>query len=123
MVVLTASSTIHVVHHRNLNNTVDEWSGDIRRYLEETVPKIEPYGEYLKQHPDDLEALIRRAGGVFIYVRAAVSFLQTGDRHTDEQFRPSIHPKTGTGLLPLDQLYLQVLEGMVSGDRRGNVAQ
>ena len=111
MAVLTASSTDYLVHHRSLNDTVDKWSRDVRRYLEETVPKIEPYGEYLKQHPDDLETLVRRAGGVFIYARVAVSFLEVNRGWpAHQQFRSLLHSTTGAGLSPLDQLYLQVLE-------------
>ena len=110
MGILPTQGVSDTVYYRSLDSTLDKWSEDVRRYLEITVSKIAPYREYLNQHPDDLETLIRRAGGVFVYARIAVRFLEMYQDWPDRQFERLLRSTKGAGLSSLDQLYLQVLE-------------
>ncbi|EKM50149.1 uncharacterized protein PHACADRAFT_200993 [Phanerochaete carnosa HHB-10118-sp] len=82
--------------------------GDVRYYLEDTIPRIPQYGAFIRDNPDVLERLIIRAGGVFIYAHIAVRFLDSYRDHPEEQFELLL-TAGGAGLSPLDALYLQVL--------------
>ncbi|KAJ7609913.1 hypothetical protein FB45DRAFT_1066467 [Roridomyces roridus] len=108
--VLTSASTLPSILYRSLNDTVAQWKDDVRLYLKQTVPKIGPYGDFLRDSPDQLEQLINRAAGVFIFARVAVRFLDTYRDHPDpgEQFTLLLSPG-GIGLSALDALYLQIL--------------
>jgi hypothetical protein len=108
--VLTSADTSPIVYHRSLEDTLVEWGDDVRYYLEETVSKIPPYGAFVRNNPDFLERLIKRAGGVFIFARLAVRFLDTyrGRPNPQEQFELLLS-SGGAGLSPLDALYLQIL--------------
>ncbi|KAJ7301321.1 hypothetical protein DFH08DRAFT_946105 [Mycena albidolilacea] len=110
MSVLTSADAIIVVYHRSLEKTLEEWGGDVRYYLKESVSKIPPYGDFLRNNPRFLERLIHRAGGVFIFARLAVRFLDTycGFPNPQEQFELLLS-SGGEGLSPLDDLYLQIL--------------
>ena len=112
MVVLAANRHVDAVHHRSLNDTVDEWSGDVERYLEVAIPEAWGYVQYLEKHPEDLRELIRRAKGFFIYARMAVSFLGevNGNCGRDERFDVLLRSKTFTALPPLGRLYMGVLQ-------------
>ncbi|KAF7358387.1 AAA-16 domain-containing protein [Mycena venus] len=108
--VLTSPDAGPIVYHRSLEDTLVEWGDDVRYYLEETVSKIPPYGAFVRNNPDFLERLIKRAGGVFIFARLAVRFLDTyrGRPNPQEQFELLLS-SGGAGLSPLDALYLQIL--------------
>lgn len=108
LAMLTSTEAQAMIHTRNLDDTLQEWNDDVRRYLESEVPKIPTYGAFLREHPAVLESLIRRAGGVFIYARIAVRFLDSYHDHPEEQFELLL-ASGGAGLSPLDALYLQVL--------------
>ncbi|KAJ7856326.1 hypothetical protein B0H13DRAFT_2673020 [Mycena leptocephala] len=71
---------------------------------------MHPYGEFVRDQPRFLELLTRRAGGVFIFARLAVRFLDTYRDHPNpqEQFELLLS-SGGEGLSPLDDLYLQIL--------------
>ena len=105
---LTSSDAMTMVHHRSLNDSVEDWEDDVRRYLMETIPKMPSYTQFVHEHPDDLERLVERAGGVFIYARIAVSFLDMYIDRPQEQFYLLLS-SLGVGVEPLDALYLQVL--------------
>ena len=112
MAVLTSPEVNSVVHHRSLDDTLDDWSSDVRLYLEKTIPKIASgsYTNFIHTHPDSLRRLVSRAAGVFIYARVAVNFLEEySDHDPAEQFSLLLSPEGGAGLSPLDALYLQVL--------------
>ena len=109
MAVLTSSAIASVVHHRSLDDTLEDWSGDVKLYLEETIPKISSYADYLREHPSAIKDLIARAAGIFIYARVAVNFLKAYDDHPEEQLALLLSTEGGAGLSPLDALYLQVL--------------
>ncbi|KAJ7609910.1 hypothetical protein FB45DRAFT_1122559, partial [Roridomyces roridus] len=106
--VLTSASAHPSVSHRSLNDTVDKWEGDVRLYLEQTVPKIGLYGDFVRDNPDELERLIKRAAGVFNFARVAIGFLDAYQDHPEEQFALLLSSR-GTGLSALDALYLQIL--------------
>ncbi|KAJ7609890.1 hypothetical protein FB45DRAFT_1122538, partial [Roridomyces roridus] len=108
--VLTSASVLPSISHRNLNDTVVEWEGDVRLYLEQTVPRIGLYGDFIRNNPYQLKRLIERAAGVFNFARVAVKFLDTYRDHPDpwEPFKLLLSPG-GTGLSALDALYLQIL--------------
>ncbi|EKM60455.1 uncharacterized protein PHACADRAFT_84859, partial [Phanerochaete carnosa HHB-10118-sp] len=78
--VLSNPSSADVVHHIRLEDTANSHD-DVGRYLEETLPKIPSYGDYLEKHPDALERLISRAAGVFIFARITVNFLDEHHSH------------------------------------------
>lgn len=82
MAVLTSAEVGHIVHHRSLDDTLKSWSGDVGLYLKKTIPKIASYATFVRDHPDDLQRLVERAGGVFIYARIAISFLEAYDDST-----------------------------------------
>ncbi|KAJ7609939.1 hypothetical protein FB45DRAFT_340601 [Roridomyces roridus] len=106
--VLTSASALPSISHRSLNETVAQWEGDVRLYLEQMVPKISPYGDFVHHNPDQLERLIKRAAGVFNFARVAVRFLDAYHDHPEEQFALLLSDE-GTGLSALDALYLQIL--------------
>ncbi|GJE93972.1 AAA-16 domain-containing protein [Phanerochaete sordida] len=107
--ILISSNAADIVHHRSLNDTIDDWDEDIAFYLRSTVPKIGQYGDYIRRYPMDLEALIDRAEGVFIYAQIAVNFLQAYDDRPEEQFALLLEPTGGVGVSSLDNLYLHIL--------------
>ncbi|KAF7336432.1 NACHT domain-containing protein [Mycena sanguinolenta] len=109
--VLTSAETAAIVYHRSLEDTLDEWAGDVQFYLVETISKMSPYSDFVRDHPEFLALLIRRAGGVFAFARTAVKFLDTNHDHPNpqEQFELLLSPGSGAGLSPLDTLYLQIL--------------
>ena len=107
--IFTSPEARSMVYHRSLDDTVDAWEDDVARYLRETIPKIPTYTVFVQKYPDELENLVRRAGGVFIYARIAINFLDMYDDHPDEQF-DLLLSSLGTGVKPLDALYLQVLK-------------
>ncbi|KAJ7609940.1 hypothetical protein FB45DRAFT_761681 [Roridomyces roridus] len=108
--VLTSASALLSISHRSLNDTVDKWNGDVRLYLEQTVPRIGLYGHFVRDNPDQLERLIKRAAGVFIFARVAVRFLDTYRDQPDHQEQFTLLLSDGgTGLSALDALYLQIL--------------
>ncbi|KAJ7609934.1 hypothetical protein FB45DRAFT_340587 [Roridomyces roridus] len=103
--VLTAASVLPSIFYRSLNDTVAQWKGDVRRYLEQTVPKIGLYGDFVRDNPNELKRLIERAAGVFNFARVAVRFLDTYRDHPDPQepFMLLLSPE-GTGLSALDAI-------------------
>ncbi|EKM60468.1 uncharacterized protein PHACADRAFT_109942 [Phanerochaete carnosa HHB-10118-sp] len=106
--VLASPDFADIVHHMQLEDTLEDWGGDVDYYLRETVPKIPLYGDFLDKHPDSLERLIKRAAGVFIFARIAVNFLDMHRNHPEEWFELVLSggsPATS----PLDALYLQIL--------------
>ncbi|KAJ7617099.1 hypothetical protein FB45DRAFT_1104232 [Roridomyces roridus] len=106
--VLTSASVLPSILYRSLNETVAQWEGDIRLYLEQTVPNMRPYGDFVRDNPDQLERLIKRAAGVFNFARVTVRFLDAYRDHPEEQFTLLLSDG-GTGLSALDALYLQIL--------------
>ncbi|KAJ7609914.1 hypothetical protein FB45DRAFT_1122568 [Roridomyces roridus] len=106
--VLTSASALPRISHHSLNDTVYNWQGDVRLYLEQTVPKIGSYGDFLRDNPGQLQRLIKRAAGVFNFARVAVGFLDAYHDHPEEQFALLLSD-LGTGLSALDTLYLQIL--------------
>ena len=109
MAVLAAPEARDVVHSRSLDDTLDELKGDVKLYLEETIPRIPSYAAYLRRNPDALERLSIRAAGVFIYARTAVRFLEAYRDHPEEQFELLFSSGGASWLSPIDALYLQVL--------------
>ena len=109
MAVLTAPEARDIVHSRSLDDTLEELKGDVKLYLEETVPRIPSYAAYLRDNPDALERLSRRAAGVFIYASTAVKFLEAYRDHPEEQFELLFSSEGAPWLSPIDALYLQVL--------------
>ncbi|EKM60435.1 uncharacterized protein PHACADRAFT_203637 [Phanerochaete carnosa HHB-10118-sp] len=107
--VLASSSSANIVHRRQLEDTLKNWAGDVEFYLKKTVPKIPLYADYLDKHPDALERLISHAAGVFIFARIVVNFLDTHQNHPEEWFE-LILSDGGPAVLPLDTLYLQILQ-------------
>ena len=110
MAVFTAPEARDVAHLRSLDDTLEDLKGDVKLYLEETVPRIPSYAAFLRVNPDALERLSRRADGVFIYARIAVRFLDTYHDHPEEQFELLFSSGRAPWLSPLDALYLQVLQ-------------
>ncbi|KAJ7873609.1 hypothetical protein B0H14DRAFT_2287640, partial [Mycena olivaceomarginata] len=110
MSVFTSAVAAAVVHHRSLEDTLEEWAHDVGKYLKETLFKMDRYNDFLRDNPIFLERLIKRAGGVFIHARIAIKFLDTYRDHPTprEQF-DLLLSSGGAGLSPLDTLYLQIL--------------
>ena len=106
---LTSSEATTMVHHRNLDDTVKAWEGDVARYLKDAIPRISSYTQFVHEHPEDLEHLINRAGGIFIYARIAVSFLDMYQHNRPKEQFDLLLSSLGVGVEPLDALYLQVL--------------
>ncbi|KAF8217331.1 hypothetical protein K438DRAFT_1704370 [Mycena galopus ATCC 62051] len=111
MSALTSADAGAVVYHRSLEDTLEEWGDDVRYYIKETVLKIPPYGDFVQNNPRFLERLIERAGGVFIFARIAVTFLETyrNRPNPQEQFELLLS-SGGAEREPLDALYLQILQ-------------
>ncbi|GJE93941.1 hypothetical protein PsYK624_101060 [Phanerochaete sordida] len=109
--VLTSQSAAQIVHHRRLDDpqTIDESRQSVGIYLRRTIPEIHPYGDFVRAHPDMLDRLVQRANGLFIYARITINYLETIDTRPEEQFALLLST-SGTGLSPLDQLYLQILQ-------------
>ncbi|EKM48391.1 uncharacterized protein PHACADRAFT_202870, partial [Phanerochaete carnosa HHB-10118-sp] len=105
--VLSNPSSADVVHHIRLEDTANSHD-DVGRYLEETLPKIPSYGDYLEKHPDALERLISRAAGVFIFARITVNFLDEHHSHPEEWFELLLSGGSPAAM-PLNALYLQIL--------------
>ncbi|GJE93906.1 AAA-16 domain-containing protein [Phanerochaete sordida] len=105
---LTSSSSSDIVHHVSLNETFNEWRDDVDKYLRATVPQLESCREYVRINPDKLNQLISRAGGVFIYARVAVNFLEAFNDNPEEVFTLLLGARESE-LPPIDNLYLQVL--------------
>ena len=110
MAVLMAPEARDVVCGRSLDDSLEDLKGDVKLYLEETVPRIPSYAAFLCANPDALERLNRRADGIFIYARIAVRFLDTYHDHPEEQFELLFSSGAAPWLTPLDSLYLQVLQ-------------
>ncbi|EKM60504.1 uncharacterized protein PHACADRAFT_203692 [Phanerochaete carnosa HHB-10118-sp] len=106
--VVAPSGSADIVHHMRLEDTLEDWGDDVKFYLEETVPKIPTYGDFLDKHPGSLERLIRRAAGVFIFARIVVNFLDMHRNHPEEWFE-LVLSGGGPAMSPLDALYLQIL--------------
>ncbi|EKM50152.1 uncharacterized protein PHACADRAFT_264720 [Phanerochaete carnosa HHB-10118-sp] len=116
IVAILRSAEFHsIVHCRSLDDTLEEWNDDVKRYLEFTIPKIPPYDTFVRDNPDILERLIQRAAGVFIYARIVVTFLDTYRDRPEEQFELLL-ASGGAGLTPLDALYLQILQSAFPPD-------
>ena len=111
MAVLTSAELDSIVHHRSLDDALQDWSSDVGLYFETTIPKIASgfYADFTRDHPDELRRLVGRAAGVFIYARVAVNSLSTYDDHPEEQFALLLSREGGAGLSPLGALYFQVL--------------
>ena len=109
MAVLAAPEARDIVHSRSLDDTLEDLKGDVKLYLEEAVPTIPCYAAFLRDHPDAIERLSKRANGVFIYARIAVRFLDTYHDHPEEQFELLFSSEETSWLSPLDALYLQIL--------------
>ncbi|EKM60470.1 uncharacterized protein PHACADRAFT_133023 [Phanerochaete carnosa HHB-10118-sp] len=105
--VLAHPSSADVVHHMRLEDAANS-EDDVGRYLEETLPKMPSYGDYLEKHPDALGRLIERAAGVFIFARITVNFLDEHHNHPEEWFS-LVLSGGGPATSPLDALYLQIL--------------
>lgn len=116
MAVFTAPEAHDVVHHRSLDDSIEELKGDVKLYLEETVPYIPSYAAYLHCNPNALERLADRAAGVFIYARTAVNFLDMYHGRPEEQFELLFSSGGAGWLSPLDALYLQVLRSAFPPD-------
>ena len=108
MAALTSAEVDSIVYHRSLDDTLEDWSGDVELYLEKTISKVASYANFVRDHPDDWRRLVERSAGVFIYARVAISFLEVYNGHPEEQFA-LLSREGGVGLSPLDALYLQVL--------------
>ncbi|GJE86467.1 AAA-16 domain-containing protein [Phanerochaete sordida] len=115
MSILTSAAVADIVYHRSLNDTLEKWNDDVRNYLEQTVPRIPSVATFVRQHPSALARLVKRAGGVFIFARIAVNFLDTYQDRPEEQFR-LLMSSGGAGVSPLDALYLQVLRSAFPPD-------
>ena len=109
MGIFTSKEEKPMVYHRSLDDTVDAWEGDVARYLRETIPEIHAYTAFVHKCPDKLENLVRRAGGVFIYARIAIKFLETYYSRPEYQFYLLLS-STRAGVEHLDELYLLVLK-------------
>ncbi|KAF7336434.1 AAA-16 domain-containing protein [Mycena sanguinolenta] len=108
---LTSTEVSPMIYHRRLEEALDGLADDVRRYLDETIKKMSPYCDFVRERPQMLEDLIRRAGGVFMFARIAVDFLEANHDHPNpkEQFELLLSPVGGAGLSDLDALYLQIL--------------
>ncbi|EKM60421.1 uncharacterized protein PHACADRAFT_189553 [Phanerochaete carnosa HHB-10118-sp] len=84
--VLAHPDSADIVHYRSLDDTLEDWAGDVERYLVGTVPKMPSYAGFLREHPDALNRLISRAAGVFIFARISVNFLDSYPDYLEEQF-------------------------------------
>ncbi|GJE87857.1 AAA-16 domain-containing protein [Phanerochaete sordida] len=107
MLVITSRDAAGIVHHQDLGDASASW-GDVALYLQNTVPKIGTYAQFLRADPRPLRDLIQRAGGVFIFARIAVNVLDTYSDYPEEGFRLALSAR-GEELSPLDSLYLQIL--------------
>ena len=117
MGTFTSTEATTMVYRRSLDDTLEAWEDDVKRYLREMIPKIPSYTQFVHEHPDDLERLVERAGGVFIYARIAVNFLDAYRDHPEEQFSLLLS-SLGDGIEPLDALYLQVLQSAFPQNHR-----
>ncbi|KAJ7107596.1 hypothetical protein C8R44DRAFT_322435 [Mycena epipterygia] len=109
--VLTSADAATFVYHRRLEDTLVEWGDDVGYYLKETMSKMPPYADFVRDNPIFLKRLINRAGGIFNFAHIAVRFLDTYRDHPSprEQFELLLS-SGGAGLSPLDAIYLQILQ-------------
>ncbi|GJE93967.1 AAA-16 domain-containing protein [Phanerochaete sordida] len=109
--VLTSQSAANIVYHRRLDDpqAMNESKESVELYLRQTIPSIHPYGEFVYAHPDQLDRLVDRADGLFMYARVAVNYLEMYDTHPEERLALLLE-SGGARLSPLDKLYLQVLQ-------------
>ncbi|GJE93965.1 hypothetical protein PsYK624_101320 [Phanerochaete sordida] len=108
--VLTSQAAQDIIYHRRLDGAqaTDESKNSVELYLRQTIPKIHPYGAFIREHPDQLDRLVSRAGGLFIYARMVINYLEMYDTRPEEQIA-RLCSSSGAGLLPLDELYLLIL--------------
>ncbi|GJE93933.1 hypothetical protein PsYK624_100980 [Phanerochaete sordida] len=108
--VLISQYAAAIVYHRRLDDpqAMNESKDGVKLYLRQTIPKIHPYGDFVRAHPDQLSRLVNRADGLFIYARIVIGYLETMDTRPEEQFALLLS-SSGAGLSPLDELYLQIL--------------
>ena len=60
MAVFTSPGARDVAHLRSLDDTLEDLKGDVKLYLEETVPRIPSYAAFLHDNPDALGLLCIR---------------------------------------------------------------
>ncbi|GJE93963.1 hypothetical protein PsYK624_101300 [Phanerochaete sordida] len=75
--VLMHQSAAVIVYHRRLDDSqaMGESKESVELYLRHTILKIYPYGDFVRAHPKQLDRLIERADGLFIYARVALNYL------------------------------------------------
>ncbi|KAF7334742.1 AAA-16 domain-containing protein [Mycena sanguinolenta] len=102
--MLTSAEVAPMIYHRRLEDTLHEWAYDVRYYLVETISKMSPYSDFIRDNPQFLTRLIRRVGGVFMLARIAVEFLKANCDHPDpkEQFELLLSSVGDPGLSDLD---------------------
>jgi hypothetical protein len=87
---------------------------DIRLYLEHNLQRIRdmhatvPF-ELPWPSMDQLDALVRRSSGLFIYASTAVKFIAEPGKYPPEQLNGLLNDQAAPPLSDLDQLYKQVL--------------
>ncbi|EKM60175.1 uncharacterized protein PHACADRAFT_189303 [Phanerochaete carnosa HHB-10118-sp] len=95
----------NIVHMRNLNDTLEDWEGDVERYLTDALLKMPLYEERVLSNSHSVADLVKRAGGLFIFARTA---LDTLERHPnqEEAFAAVLSPTESS---PMDSMYLDIL--------------
>ncbi|GJE96857.1 AAA-16 domain-containing protein [Phanerochaete sordida] len=106
MAVLSHPSFADLIHRQQLDNSLNLWNNDARQYLESVVPGLHGYSEYLRKHPDALQALIRRTGGDFAFARMAVRYLDTDASQPEVLMTSLLEDKDDAMSLP-STLYLR----------------
>jgi hypothetical protein len=90
----------------------DVSDGDIRHFLKTNFDKLRWRNELYSAHPDAIEVLTKRAGGLLIYARTVINHLAVNNPEKAVHRLSAILDNTRgpAGLSALDRLYTYVLE-------------
>lgn len=107
---LRAPEFADLINFRSLHDLPREWvDRDIRRFFEHTLLKVPSRDTLLQVHPNAAEKLTMLADGLFVYARTAIDFIGGYPDCPEERLEILLSDKVGSGLAPLDRLYLSVL--------------
>lgn len=87
----------------------DDTTQDIRAFLRRELPEVDDA---------DLEALVKRAGGLFIYAKTACLFIKDDNWDQEERLSTLLTGDAGDSRSQTDQLdemYTQILHGSITG--------
>lgn len=120
-----APSIVPITSLHILNTTLEAVSEDIRHYLRQSLS-----GEWRKWHgwkvkDNDLDVLVTRAGGLFIFASTAIKYIRDRAVRHDPQTSVDfiLHNADASKPRLLDQLYFRIVDDAAPADDEEFVAQ